>query len=390
MKNCITGKQIATGRSGLTLVEVVVAFFCLGLLMTVIFPSILKGRRDGRRTQCLNNLRNVTVAVHNFASSSKSRLLAQAYYPSKIASDGSSWQTYEGSSWVVQLLPFLDCNASYDSWNFDEPWNSTLETAVGGISNSSIVDRYSYERVLACPEDDSAFQLSGGLSYAVNCGIGDLNWTTTTGVREAMRVESGQHYMVEPFDWNGNGVLPPEDLEDAAVTRDFTLFWPEFSPPDGMKVDPNLLPRHGLNKIYDGTSNTIMLGENINAGCRRGQTKLSWADPQASSNALILPIDAKRVSPTAMMDDNSLAALVVCKPVNPAINAARNAGEGKAPFINSSHSGVGVVSFVDGSVSTLSEDIDMSVYVRLLTPCGTKLRDIEGFVSESPLRSDEF
>lgn len=238
-----------------------------------------------------------------------------------------------------------------------------------------------------CPEDPSAFQVVSSLSYVVNCGVGDSNWMTVSGHRKATRLESGQHPLSEQFDWNGDNQVPPNDAE---INRDFMLFWPEFQVPENFPENVAKPDSHRVGEIFDGSSNTIMLAENINAGTRLGRKTPSWADPQLSSSGFLLPIDATRVSPSVHGTDGSLAALVIDKPFSPAINAARKGGEGMAPFPNSTHPGLSVFAFRDGSVRTLSEDIDMQVYARLITPCGTRLREIPDFVAEEPINNAEF
>ena len=373
-------------RNGLSLFEVIVILLCLIVLASLFLPAVRNGRDDAAGIQCLNNIRNVTVAIHGFASSNKSRLPAQAYYPSKVSSNSDEQEFYEGHSWVVSLIPYLDHCDWYDQWDFDKPWDSTVERVAGNGSNTSLA--YMTLPTLTCPRDPVSFQQNGGLSYAVNCGIGDLAWHTQTGIRQPGRVHSGQHHLSEPFDWNGNGILPPEDLEDSAITRDFTLFSPQIG--NSKSAEVGIPSSHSLDKITDGTSNTIMLGENINAGARPGGTRLSWADPQVCSNGLILPIDARRLAPDAHASDGTLAALVMTKPTNPGINRALNAGKGNAPFVNSNHQGGAVVAFMDGAAMTISEDIDMGVYSRLLTPCGTREREVTSFVPEEPIANDSF
>ena len=180
---------------------------------------------------------------------------------------------------------------------------------------------------------------------------------TVSGHRKATRLESGQHPLSEQFDWNGDNQVPPNDAE---INRDFMLFWPEFQVPENFPENVAKPDSHRVGEIFDGSSNTIMLAENINAGTRLGRKTPSWADPQLSSSGFLLPIDATRVSPSVHGTDRSPAALVIDKPFSPAINAARKGGEGMAPFPNSTHPGLSVFAFRDGSVRTLSEDIDIA------------------------------
>ncbi|MCA9086300.1 MAG: DUF1559 domain-containing protein, partial [Planctomycetaceae bacterium] len=108
-------------RRGFTLIELLVVISIIATLMSLILPAIQNAREAGRRTQCLNNIRNVTVAALNFASSNKSRLPALAYYvdnPATTTADNMGQR-----SWVVELLPYMDQQGTYDRWNKTVAWN---------------------------------------------------------------------------------------------------------------------------------------------------------------------------------------------------------------------------------------------------------------------------
>lgn len=375
-------------RSGMTLLEVVVSGVTTLILLAILLPGCLQIRPEGRRTQCLNNERNVTLAILSYASANQGRLPAQASYLVTPGTDDHVWDVAEGSSWAVTILPHLDQRATYERWNFTQSWNSETIGFEYAISNRELSNLL--VEAFSCPNDPSAFQVEGGLSYVVNCGIGDSSWMTVTGSRRVSRLESGQHPRTEQFDWDGDNEFPPNDADDVEINRDLMVFWPELHVPDEFATNVAKPLPHQLGKLFDGSSNTIMLAENVNAGARPGQKVSSWADPQLSSSGFLLPIDATRVSPSIHQTDGSLASLVISTPFNPAINAARTAGEGMAPFPNSNHPGIGVFAFCDGSVRTLSEDIDMQVYSRLITPCGTRLRETENFAAEKPVDGGSF
>ena len=70
-------------------------------------------------------------------------------------------------------------------------------------------------------------------------------------------------------------------------------------------------------------------------------------------------------------------------------NASKNSGtEGNTPYPTSLHPGIVVVAFCDGTVRTLNDSIDESVYLRLMTPDGTRLRG--AFAVETPLSDTDF
>ncbi|MCR9201409.1 MAG: DUF1559 domain-containing protein [Planctomycetaceae bacterium] len=362
----------STKRRGFTLIELLVVISIIATLMSLILPAIQNAREAGRRTQCLNNIRNVTLATLNFASANKSRLPALGYFPSEatyVAAGGTASASGRimGRSWAVELLPYLDQQGTFDRWNKDIPFNDGTNAALPDI----------YIEAFACPNDDSAFQQPGGLSYVANAGFGtaDVDITNDAG--------AVQHSPVaEPFDWNGNGTVnvfgSTSDDDDRRITQATGVFWAEF---DGVATTRNASASVG--KIYDGSGNTLMFGENINAG------GTNWADPRTRACGFMFPLDAASVDATTMANASGFIGADTLSTPAPAFpNEAKTGPEGVRPYLNSNHPGIVVVSFCDGAARTISESIDQNVYVRLMTPDGTRLRTTSS--SEDPVSADEF
>ena len=358
-------------RRGFTLIELLVVISIIATLMSLILPAIQNAREAGRRTQCLNNLRNVTVAIHNFASSNKSRLPASAtFLPGASADDH-----VEGYSWAVDMLPFLDQQGTYDRWNKTIPWNMGTNTALPNI----------YVPAFACPNDESAFQVPGGLTYVVNSGFGDDlqsgtdTLTNSSATAPVATTHTNRHsYVVEPFNWNANAATGVADPADQAITQSTGVMWPSFADESNRSST--------LGKIYDGNSNTLLLGENIKSGA----VGSNWADPRTRAVSFMFPLDATLVGVGTLADPQSAIQLDAGGtnrlPAYP--NEAKNAAQGSVAYLTSGHSGIVVVSFVDGSASTINESIDQRVYTSLITPAGTRLQT--GMNVESPLSSDSF
>jgi prepilin-type processing-associated H-X9-DG protein len=102
-------------------------------------------REAARRTQCVNNLKQIGLAMHNFHD--KHKTFPSAYTK---GADGKPLL-----SWRVQILPFLDQNSLYKEFHQDEPWDSE--------HNRALISRM--PTVFACPSGGSAVVKAGKTTY---------------------------------------------------------------------------------------------------------------------------------------------------------------------------------------------------------------------------------
>ncbi|MCX6123836.1 MAG: DUF1559 domain-containing protein [Proteobacteria bacterium] len=372
------GKRRVAPRSGFTLIELLVVISIIATLMALILPAIQQAREAGRRTQCQNNLKNITLAAISFAESRRGVLPASGNYPR----GGLFGGIIQGHSWVVDLLPALDQQAIYERWNFSSPFNVGANTTVAlyGIP------------VLACPNDDTAQGVDGGLSYVANCGVGDSN-IDLTGATPTTGVQMGHSFSVEPLGWTDGSSVP--NSTNVELTRETGVFWANISRP--VKVDPagpqidDVTDRASANvgRIFDGAANTIMFTENVNAGSDPVNGGKTWANPSLRSCGFFFGVNSG--TPATFGNLQNIAFTGTASVTgNRFINQEKNGIEGTSPYPNSRHIGLVVASFCDGTVRTVTENIDRSVYVRLITPGGARLRTISGFLPEDPLAGNEF
>jgi prepilin-type N-terminal cleavage/methylation domain-containing protein len=374
------GMRRVAPRSGFTLIELLVVISIIATLMALILPAIQQAREAGRRTQCQNNLKNITLAAISFAESRKGVLPATGTY----TLGGSFGGMRRSHNWVVDLLPALDQQAIYERWNFQVGYDQGANVA---ISQYSIP-------VLACPNDDSAVGVDGGLTYVANCGVGDgdIDLKSLTPTTAA---EFGHSFAVEPLGWADSGSVASN--ANSEVTKNTGVFWASFARNvqvnsaapfvDSATANASL----NVGRIYDGAGNTIMFSENVNAGKDVVNGGATWADPSVRSCGFIFGVNSGTPSTFGQLQNipysppvaNSLSA-------NRFINQEKNGVDGSAPYPNSRHIGLVVASFCDGTVKTLSENMDRGVYVRLITPGGARPRSITGFVPETPLGGNEF
>lgn len=91
-------------QKAFTLVELLVVIAIIGILVALLLPAVQKARDAARRTQCINNLKQIGLALHNYEGSQKS------FPAGAISSNALSWR--------VLLLPYLEETAAYDQFDF--------------------------------------------------------------------------------------------------------------------------------------------------------------------------------------------------------------------------------------------------------------------------------
>ncbi|WP_165248849.1 DUF1559 domain-containing protein [Paludisphaera soli] len=243
-------RDIRIGRA-FTLIELLVAIAIIGVLIALLLPAVQSAREAGRRVQCSNNLKQIGLALHHYAS-------AHGVFPpgrvnSHVAGRGNTWGTYS------QLLPQLDLSPVANAFNFDlAPDLDPANTTAGAVFIAPFL----------CPSDP-------GPARRAQDHYGMHNYPACVG---------GLHPVTQA----------PVDASGAAIAVR----------PDGL-FSENVAVR--LAAVGDGLSNTVAIGESI-----RSVPGIGFAADRL--NGFVITGDNKTIGPPITSDADYAALCLVASP----------------------------------------------------------------------------
>lgn len=181
-------KRRSQRELGFTLIELLVVIAIIAVLIALLLPAVQMAREAARRTQCRNNLKQLGLAVHNYHAT------YNAFPPlfgwnmgGAQGPAGDDWDTHEGGpSSKVFLLPYLEQQAVYNAVNFTfsrGPGGGRQHAISGGDWTAGIAQKTNRTvitqklEVLICPSDANpgtrgwGFQDDGKTNYAINMGV---------------------------------------------------------------------------------------------------------------------------------------------------------------------------------------------------------------------------
>lgn len=160
---------------GFTLVELLVVITIIAILIAVLLPAVQQVRQAANRIVCVNNLKQLSLACHNYALSHDFLPPAHQWDPSEGRPESS---TNFRPNWVTLILPQLEQQALFDSFNFDR----YISHADNKAARSTPL------AVMQCPTDyghATLFSGDGGSWARGNYGANGMN------IRLAKKVGAG-------------------------------------------------------------------------------------------------------------------------------------------------------------------------------------------------------
>ena len=242
-------------RTGFTLLELLVVIAIIGILLGLILPAVQAARESARRAQCVNHLKQLSLAIYNYEATHG--VFPPGRLNTHVAGRGNCWGGY------AMILPYLDQAPVYNAFNFDLPPDTDYTNTLGAANKTGAVTVLD---VLICPSD-AAPTLVGvsGVPYASH------NYPLCVG--------SGYSVVQNP----------------AA---------PLAGAPDGIFFENSAVR---IADIIDGISNTAMIGETV----RSVETDSFARNPLGG---FVITGDNKTTAPPIISDADYVAKCQVASP----------------------------------------------------------------------------
>jgi prepilin-type N-terminal cleavage/methylation domain-containing protein/prepilin-type processing-associated H-X9-DG protein len=335
----LTALQLsAARRRGFTLVELLVVIAIIGVLVALLLPAVQSARESARRTQCVNQIKQFALGVHNFE-------LSRGNLPKGNYATGT-WPEGGNVSWMFATLGFMEQKNLYDR-----------VVAAGSLATANTQGAIPIKLpIIRCPSDvfqrtDFRYSNYVGNSgptcnappsgcpapFQLHCN-GQV--TTSSGIPPALTPPTHQGY------------APSASYGDTAVTADTR----------GMFARGGALIR--LADCTDGTSNTILMGETLPEFCEFMRYGTAWGWPghnNVAQGQTIQPINwkiDKMPAPPAAFGSCQCDATT-----NPSGDKARCIMNWAVTWgYKSNHPTGANFALVDGSVRFINQNIDHHTY----------------------------
>jgi prepilin-type N-terminal cleavage/methylation domain-containing protein/prepilin-type processing-associated H-X9-DG protein len=190
----MTTRNSSRRPRGFTLIELLVVIAIIAVLIALLLPAVQSAREAARRAQCVNNLKQIGLAIHNYHSTHQKFPLGRV-----VQVVGSVTNINKAYSPHSQLLPFMEQAPIYQAINFNLTWGPDPNN--GGYDGNSTARAAQISSFL-CPSDAANAVPTGyaGNNYRACEGSNFLfgyGSSDATGVNSAMAAPNGLFFANE-------------------------------------------------------------------------------------------------------------------------------------------------------------------------------------------------
>jgi len=158
------------GQKAFTLVELLVVITIIGILIALLLPAVQAAREAARRAQCQNNLKQLGLGALNYENTFKAFPPASTWtdlIPGTTNSTDIDEQNQDNlrANWVILILPFIEQQSLYDSFDLSYPINNAVNRDERGVELA----------VMQCPSDPNTRKKYDGTQGEQTSNHGD-NW----------------------------------------------------------------------------------------------------------------------------------------------------------------------------------------------------------------------
>lgn len=214
-----------TSRRGFTLVELLVVIAIIGVLVALLLPAVQAAREAARRTSCVNKMKQVALATHNFHDT---YLIFP--YGARDKQPGETTNTYYTG--FIQIMPFMEGDAVARRWDPKLARNSTVDSDGDGFTNALL--QQMKIPTYTCPTMTPPSGPLGGAENRAPC-----SYLFASGTQDAQLYAYASFYMQPEPEFDG-AIIPIKDITSGSYPNN-----------EATK----------MRDITDGTSNTFLLGE---------------------------------------------------------------------------------------------------------------------------------
>ena len=145
-------------RRAFTLIELLVVIAIIAVLIALLLPAVQAAREAARRSSCVNNLKQLGLAMHNYHS--VHNVFPPGRINSHVAKAGNCWGTY------AQLLPQIESQAVFNAFNFSIAPDTDYTSTPAAANRTGVV---TFLNMLICPSDSAPVPVViGGGGYATH------------------------------------------------------------------------------------------------------------------------------------------------------------------------------------------------------------------------------